>query len=391
LFVGAAAGIWTAAAATLTVTNLNDSGVGSLRQALALASAGDTINFAVPANSTIVLTSELAIANGISIVGSSATALTISGNHTSRIFNITSLGSVTISGMTLRDGHPSGGATGGGAILINTGAGATPVNLTDVVVTGNDVSAAGNPLGGGIDNEGGTVTIIRSSIVNNVASFRGGGIQDQGFGSMTIVNSTIANNTAGNSGVGGGIRTLIPLSLTNCTIFGNSAQSGGNISVAGGAANVQDTIIAGGMVFGGSGPDVSGPLNSLDYNLIQDVTSGTITGATSHNITGVAPLLGPLTANGGLTLTMAPLAGSPVLDAGNAAPGVSTDQRGLPRPVDLATISNAAGGNGSDIGAVEAQSSPGSPTVPALSNVGLMLCAILMGLTGGLALKNRTA
>jgi hypothetical protein len=42
-------------AATITVINTNDSGPGSLRQALAIANDGDTISFAV--NGTIGLTS----------------------------------------------------------------------------------------------------------------------------------------------------------------------------------------------------------------------------------------------------------------------------------------------------------------------------------------------
>src|SRR5689334_23983839 len=46
-----------AVAATITVTTTADSGAGSLRQAILDAASGDTINFSLPANSTITLTS----------------------------------------------------------------------------------------------------------------------------------------------------------------------------------------------------------------------------------------------------------------------------------------------------------------------------------------------
>ena len=54
IVAAAVAGGPAAAANTLTVTNTNDSGAGSLRQAIADAASGDTINFNLPPNSTIV-------------------------------------------------------------------------------------------------------------------------------------------------------------------------------------------------------------------------------------------------------------------------------------------------------------------------------------------------
>src|SRR5690349_8204528 len=59
-----------AKAATLTVTSTADSGAGSLRQAILDAASGDTINFALPSNSTITLaTAELAISKSLTITG----------------------------------------------------------------------------------------------------------------------------------------------------------------------------------------------------------------------------------------------------------------------------------------------------------------------------------
>ena len=69
---------------TLTVTNNNDNGTGSLRQAIADAVSGDTINFAITGMITLT-NGELLLANNLSIVGPGATNLAISGNHTSRV------------------------------------------------------------------------------------------------------------------------------------------------------------------------------------------------------------------------------------------------------------------------------------------------------------------
>jgi hypothetical protein len=62
--------------------------------------------------------------------------------------------------------------------------------------------------------------------------------------------------------------------------------------------------------------------------------------------------LGPLQDNGGPTFTMALLPGSPAIDQG-VSQGLSTDQRGMPRTADQPNISNASGGDGTDIGAFE--------------------------------------
>jgi hypothetical protein len=76
------------------------------------------------------------------------------------------------------------------------------------------------------------------------------------------------------------------------------------------------------------------------------------TGTLSGSPITADPLLGPLQDNGGPTQTMALLPGSPAIDGGSSF-GLSTDQRGDPRPVDFSGIPNAAGGDGADIGAFE--------------------------------------
>src|SRR6266496_133247 len=95
-------------AATITVTNTNDSGAGSLRQALADANNGDTITFAV--TGTIGLTSgELLINRSITISGPGADNLAVNGNATHRVFYIAPGNTVTISGLTITNGRATAG------------------------------------------------------------------------------------------------------------------------------------------------------------------------------------------------------------------------------------------------------------------------------------------
>jgi len=104
--------------------------------------------------------------------------------------------------------------------------------------------------------------------------------------------------------------------------------------------NLRNSIIANNRaVDSSSGPDLFGTFNSQDYNLITNLTGATLVGPTTHNITNANPLLGPLTFNGGQTMTHALLAGSPAINAGNNVLAVdqngsalTTDQRGAGFP-----------------------------------------------------------
>src|SRR6266404_7917043 len=95
-------------AATITVTNTNDSGAGSLRQALADVNNGDTITFAV--TGTIGLTTdELLVDKSITISGPGADNLAVNGNATYRVFYIAPGNTVTISGLTIANGRATAG------------------------------------------------------------------------------------------------------------------------------------------------------------------------------------------------------------------------------------------------------------------------------------------
>ena len=74
-------------AATITVTNTNDSGAGSLRQAIADALNGDTIDFGVTGTITLT-TGELLVNKGITIHGPGPDHLTVDGNHASGVFYV---------------------------------------------------------------------------------------------------------------------------------------------------------------------------------------------------------------------------------------------------------------------------------------------------------------
>jgi hypothetical protein len=176
----------------------------------------------------------------------------------------------------------------------------------------------------------------------------GGGIAND-FGSVTITNTTISGNTVSNSG--GGIQTVDGTTvMNNLTIANNTAVNQGGGFNGNSNFTIANSIIAGNTVAGQEADCFSGgsasPGVSLGYNLIQDPTGCTLTGNTATNITGVDPMLGPLTSK-----VMALLPGSPALNAGSpSSPGSGgsscaiIDQRGIFRPQ----------GTRCDIGAFEA-------------------------------------
>jgi len=328
----------TAAAATQTVINVNNSGAGSLRNTIAASSAGDTIIFAV--NGTITLTSgELAIGTTLTIVGPGADLLTISGNDASRVFNVTA-GTVRLSGLTIA--HGGSGAYGGG--ILNSAS--STVEVSGCTIADNDAHD-----GGGIANLG-TLTVSNSTFFGNGYD-SGGGLRNNG--TATVINCTFADNHAS---IGAGIYNASgTLTLLNSTIVENSSGGSPGGLAQNATANIQNTIIARNSFSGFPNlpQDVGGAVTSLGHNLIGK--SNGSSGWVASDLTGTMrapldPLVGPLQDNGGPTFTAALLPGSPAIDAGRKG-GPDTDQRGRPRPYDNLAIPNSVGGNGCDIGAFE--------------------------------------
>ncbi|MFL5327604.1 MAG: choice-of-anchor Q domain-containing protein [Gemmataceae bacterium] len=360
---------------TFTVTNTNNSGAGSLRQAVLDAnntSGFQNIAFDSSFNSakTITLTSgELSILDGVSITGPGANLLTINGNQAGRVFNIASGSAVTISGVGITGGE----ASLGGGIYI--GANRPLLTLVDVHLFNN----VGYSQGGGIwIGDSTNFTITRSTISGNSASSNGGGLYAQ-FSTSTIADSAIVNNTC-TFGSGGGFFSYGGVTVTNTTISGNSAASSGG-GIATGSISLRNSTIVnntgGGVartfgngtitvessiVSGNSGTDISsGGTVNVNFSAIGSNAGFTLTG--SNNLPfGTNLKLASLTANGGPTLSHLPAPDSPLVNAGSNPAGLATDQRGsgFPRVLNGQT----------DIGAVEVVAAPPSLVVSNINDSG---------------------
>ena len=321
----------------------------SLREAIEEANAnpGSTIQFDPILNgSTIVVDialGELSIDQDTTILGPGPENLTIDALHErTRIFAINGV-TVEISGLTLTGANQPLCTCDGGAI-INFGG-----NLTVSNMWINDNLALRGP---GIWSNG-TLTVDSTTISNNESFVSAGGIYVTG-GVATITNSTISGNRSNGSSSGGGVHVLSGATATilNSTIAGNHATNQGGGIRNRGTVNLGNTIVADNTAdFGG--PDVFGTINSLGFNLISDTTD--TSGFVASDLLDVGAGLAPLADNGGSTPTHALNPGSVAVDAGLDAAGSGVDQRGDVRPFEQLAISNAAGGDGSDIGAHEAR------------------------------------
>jgi hypothetical protein len=361
-------------ATTITVSNTNDNGAGSLRQALADANDGDTIDATSISGVIMLTTGELLVDKSVTINGAGAEVLAVDGDATSRVFQTTS--GVTISNLTIRNGRDD---VRGGGILAGEGATSTITNcaisgnlaggiqgqgggifnggtltIVNSTVSGNTAGAAGGVSadGGGIFN-GGTLTIVNNTISGNMAiSKAGAGAGIFNNGTATIVNSTVSDNTAI---TGAGIHNagaLTTVTITNSTLSGNAAVAYGgacfnqgtlqiaNSTLSDNSANIGGGVLTQGMLQigntilkrGDSGENIHsfGELivTSLGYNLSSDDAAGALTGPGDQINTD--PVLGPLQDNGGPTFTHALLPGSPAINAGDPSftPPPFFDQRG---------------------------------------------------------------
>jgi CSLREA domain-containing protein len=253
--------------------------------------------------------------------------------------------------------------------------------LTLANSTLSDNSTGVNGSGGGVFNFG-TLIVTNATLANNRTAGSGGGIHNSTNRSLSITGSTFSGNRANSEG--GGIFNAGQLSLSNSTLGGNTANSGGGVAnvanpfaPAGNATIVNTTISGNQAAFfraAGGGLSNSGTLsirNSIvagNANVLDGTApnvQGGVTDRGNNILDGSAADAGldsrGLRDNGGPTQTIALRAGIPAIDGGNncvlTANGcgdgnaaLTTDQRGVARPVD-------GDGDGTavvDIGAFEA-------------------------------------
>ena len=289
---------YTSCSSGVVVTSTADAGAGSLREAIANAcgTAVITFNIAGAGPHTLTLTSgELTVDKNLAIAGPSDESIRISGNDSSRVFDVEAGASLSLFNLTIQNGRA----------------------LDD---------------GGGIRNRG-TLTVTNSTLSENSAAFFGGAIHNEAV--ATINNSTISGNSATSAG---GIHSTNTLTLVNTTITANTASVDWDGLVNFGTGTARNSIVAGNT---GSGSDGGSTLTDLGNNLLAG-----------------DPRLAPLANNGGPTFTHAPLAGSPALDAGDnaaaTAAGLTFDQRVFMRVADGPDANTT---DTVDIGAVEALAS----------------------------------
>ena len=295
LGIGVALGTGASAqAADFTVTNLNDSGAGSLRQAVLDANAApgaDRILFQSGLSGTITLTSaQLSVTGPTEFVGPGADKLAITETVAAQgIFYLAPTpvgGAITISGLKL-----SGASKNFGAVILSN---KTDLTLRNAIVTGNTVTGQGNIYTYGvgasrltvdssvIDGNTGTailadstqVSIIRSTVSGNGinAGGNGGGIYSSD-GSLLLDTVTMSGNNGGNFGGAISISDN-PTTITRSTLSGNQATLAGGAIYANGPS--APLTIDSSTISGNGNPNFGGGVSIKDNPTA--ISSSTIAG-----------------------------------------------------------------------------------------------------------------
>jgi hypothetical protein len=355
-------------AATITVTNTNDSGVGSLRQVLASANDGDLISFTPAVHGQIIgLTSaEIAIDKNITINGPGQDLLTVSlsANPPFRIFHVMPGHTVTIRGLSVSGGvldDVGGGilndhavltihscmvqasfAEEGGGVYNDGSGGNSTLIILNSVVTYNFASAGGGVYNDADNGGSATLSLMNSTVTSNTAAFNGfptgggagGGIYNSG-GTLMITNSVITNNLAGVPapfalGDGGGIVSYGTLVITNSTISGNQAYlSGGGIENGGKLTITSSTVSGNGAIGGhdgqpwGHGGGISGSVTLTNSTLSGNSASlsgGGLDGGGNISISTISDNNG-----GGISASAALQIENTILKAGARGANISMD------------------------------------------------------------------
>ncbi len=259
------------------------------------------------------------------IVGAGARSTIIDAGGAAKALYVTG-GTNQVSGVTLRNG---GGVAiqapaAGGAVLVTSTFAPTNLTLTGVTVSGSHSSSEG----GGVASVGSTLTMINSTVSNNVtfdtgSTTAGGGLAVDGGGTTTLRNSTISNNSADSTeaptSAGGGVYVAGSSQLVTegTTIAANAAPLGPGFYMTSStaSASMSRTIIAGNRLpSGAAGPacDVDSSSFSADLSIADDDTCA-FAGSPRN------PQLGPLANNGGPTDTHALATTSPAINGGGLA------------------------------------------------------------------------
>jgi len=393
---------------TFPVTNLHDSGAGSLRAGIL--SGDDTIVFAPGLHGTITLSSPLSISDSVTINGPGANRLSVSGHDASRDFEIAA-GNVAINGLTITDGQTVAG--NGAGILIDAGA---ALSLDHVVVANNsaDADSSGNyGNGGGIENDG-SLTVADSTFWKNLASggeyaapitgpitegSAGGAIDSQGP-SLTVSNSAFTNNdavgpaTGTGEGNGGAINSSSPATITNSTFNGNEAlgrltnggaiSTGENVTFSAPPLAITDCAFTGNEAVGANGTNNStalfggealggavanaGPLNIANSTFTDNLAKG---GDQGNNVGGLDPnpVLGEVYGGGlvnfasALTISNTIFRGNQAIGGNSATgPGAPAAGGGLAAEIfAVTTLTDVTFVGNQALGGSGGSSSPGYP------------------------------
>jgi len=311
-------------AATIIVTNTNDNGPGSLRQALVAAHDGDTITFAVTGN--IVLTGGgLPVNKNVTISGPGANQLAIDGNQASLVFGIFPGTTAAISGLTIRNAQTGIWNEQGTLTLTNCAvSGNSQVGLfNERILTVNNCVVSDNS-GGGIANGYGVLMVNYCEVSRN--SY---GIYND-HGQSSVSNCIVSGNHLGglfNNGVSGGpsdhILGRAPFTIADSIINDNSGPGIDNNS---GFVTIVDSTISGNSVGKTGGPlDAGGGVHSyqlggkLPGNLI--VINSTISGNSAFSAGG-----GIACDYSGLTVINSTISGNSTGDYGG---GIANGSLGL--------------------------------------------------------------
>jgi hypothetical protein len=309
--------------------------IGQIQAMVDAAAPGETVH--IPAGTYI---ERLLIDKDLVLVGAGPRETVLDGNGTHTPITVSAGAHVVIQDLTARNGR-----TG----LRNEGV----TTLVQCAIHDQESWEPGAAIWNG---PGGDLHVERCTISGNRShSIMGAGIYNAG--DLVIWNSTISGNRAANpkvaSHAGGGIYNAGRLSAFNSTIAENAAGRGGGIANAQTAvAMIRSTIIGGNISHQGEGADAFGSLTSHGWNLIESRDGYLLSGETATDLIGSSPGLGPLSDNGGHTLTHALATDSPAIDNGFAG-GLRQDQRGWPRHWRRPPPPGSSDADGADIGAFE--------------------------------------